>query len=369
MSKIFFATNRDVKFETSKKGDNFGDRFNTMGPQCFRVGHVDVKLKGDPYSENDDVWRVGRCKLFPEELNSKSKAGAKLGSAAMFDELRKHLKASCRDVILFIHGFANDFPNTARRAAALENLYGAKGDGAMVIAFAWPSNGEVFPTYEYFSDREDAGASGLAMARALERLVEFLQWIRKEDSKAVLEARRQGLVPDPEDLKQCHRKIHLVAHSMGTFALRAAVNKFAEMNAGKVPRVFDHAFLMASDEDEDALGKDAKLGKLLKLCNRVHVYHADDDRALEIADKTKGNPDRLGTDGPDNLDLLSERITAIDCSDVSDTTLTHGRHQYYRLRKEVIEDVVLTLTGAPQDGRDGRIVTRPGRAWRLKDQS
>lgn len=368
MVKIFFASNRDVKHETSINAENFGNRFNAMGPQCFRVGQVEVTLNGDAYDTDDKVWDVGRCKLFPEKLSSRSKAGTKLGSAAMFEELRKHLKSSCRDVVLFIHGFANDFQNTARRAAQLETLYGEDGKNAMVIAFSWPSNGSVFPRYEYFSDREDAEASGLAMARAMHRLVEFLRAIREEDKQTVLKARRRGEVPKPDDLAQCHRKIHLVAHSMGNWALRHAVLKFADLNQGNLPRIFDHTFLMAADEDEDALARDDKLGHLLKLSNHVHVYHASDDRALEISDRTKGNPARLGSDGPENLDLLNERVKAIDCSDVSYTTLTHGRHQFYRLRPEVIDDVVQTLSGKPQEGRQGRVTIRPGRAWRLMDQ-
>ena len=85
MTRIYFATNRNVKHETSKNAKNFGDRFNLQGPQCFRVGRVDVALTGDP--EDDEAWEVGRCELFPETLDSSMEQGAKLGSAAMFEEI------------------------------------------------------------------------------------------------------------------------------------------------------------------------------------------------------------------------------------------------------------------------------------------
>ena len=55
MTQIYFASNRDVKHETSIHGDVFGERFNQNGPQCFRVGIAEAKLKGkDP--ANDDAW-------------------------------------------------------------------------------------------------------------------------------------------------------------------------------------------------------------------------------------------------------------------------------------------------------------------------
>jgi esterase/lipase superfamily enzyme len=368
MAEIFFATNRYVKYETSRNANNFGDRFNAQGPQCFRVGSVAVALKGDPYTPDDDadVWEVGRCELYPEKLDDRRKSGAQLGSAAMFEDLRRKLKDQDRDVIVFIHGFANDFPNTARRAAALERLYGAEGRQALCVMFSWPSDGVVFPSWKYVSDRDDAEASGLAMGRALKRLVEFLEQLRKDDQAKILAARRRGEVPDADALRACRRKLHLVAHSMGNWALRHALQKFVQENAGQVPRVLDHVFLMAADEDADALGDPRKLADLTRLANQVHVYHAKDDVALEVSDKTKGNPDRLGADGPLNLDRLPERVTAVDCSDVSDTILSHGRHQYYRLRREVVEDVVATLKGEPLDDRPGRIALRPGRSWRLR---
>ena len=127
----------------------------------------------------------------------------------------------------------------------------------------------------------------------------------------------------------------------------------------------DCAFLMAADEDNDALDVPLKLRHLDDLANRIFVYHAANDVALTISDRTKGMPDRLGADGPQNLDQVGERVFAIDCRQVSETALTHGRHQYYRLRDEVIRDVQATLADQPQDGRAWRETLRPGQSWRL----
>jgi esterase/lipase superfamily enzyme len=364
MTRIYFASNRDVLSETSDTGHIFGERFNAHGPQCFRVGKAEVDLaSADP--KNDRAWSVGKTALYPETLDSSAPAGATLGSAAFLDELRLLLKSEDRDVIAYLPGFANTFENSLQRAAALQTLYSSAAQQVIVVLFSWPSNGRVQPAWDYFSDREDAAASGLAMGRALMRLVEFLTALRSEDHATVLAARRAGTVPDAAALKQCTRRLHVLAHSMGNWALRHAVLKFAELNGNQLPRVFDAAFLMAADEDNDALQVPLKLEMLDQFASRIFVYHAANDIALTISDDTKGLPDRLGSDGPQNLDQVSERVFAIDCRDVSTTSPLDGRHQYYRLRDEVIRDVQATLAAAPQDGRSGRQPIRPGRSWRL----
>ncbi|MEM8790650.1 MAG: alpha/beta hydrolase [Pseudomonadota bacterium] len=368
MAKIYFATNRDVRFNRRGKLKGFGKRFHKDGPQMFRVGEAMVQ-GADPFA--DKGWKVTARKIYPE---SKTKSKEVVGSANLFEGLRKRLKDGCTDMIIYLHGFANDFDNSAIRAAQLQSLYGEKGKEAIVVFFGWPSNGEVVPSFSnYRSDRHDAKLSGVAMARMLHKLVAFLMELRRQDQELLLAARdAHGGIPDPKDLKQCDRKIHVVAHSMGNWALRHAVLEFAELYGGRrLPRIFEHVFLMAADEDSDALSDREKLGMLLDLGNQIHVYHAKDDIPLQVSDRTKSNPDRLGAQGPEDLDLLDSRIVTVDCRDVSDThgEVTHGRHQYYRTRKEVVQDVVATLRGEPQQGRSGRTETRTGRSWRIKDNN
>ncbi|MBP7000889.1 alpha/beta hydrolase [Amaricoccus sp.] len=373
MPDVYFATNRDL-LVGSKPGETvapaseiFGRRFNAAGPQCFRVGVAEARLKGkDP--KDDDAWSVGKVRIFAETLDATKPedAGQKLGSGKMFEELRERLKAENLDVIVYLHGFANTFENSVVRAAALQELYSTARQKVMVVLFSWPSDGQVQPSWSYFSDREDAEASGLAMGRALKRLVEFLEEMRSDDRQTILEAQRRGEVPDRNALRQCTRRLHILAHSMGNWALRHAVRKFVELNEGRTPRVFDCAFLMAADEDHDALQAALKLKALDQLANRVFVYHASNDVALTISDRTKGMADRLGADGPQTLDNVGERVFAVDCREISETALSHGRHQYYRLRPEAIADVQATLAGQSQDDRKWRDVVRPGRSWRLK---
>ncbi|MEL6792790.1 MAG: alpha/beta hydrolase, partial [Pseudomonadota bacterium] len=179
------------------------------------------------------------------------------------------------------------------------------------------------------------------------RLIDFLHSLSAED--------------------RCGQRIHLVAHSMGNYALRHALQHLRKIvNRARLPRIIDNVFLMAADEDADALEKEWKLGPLFEIARQVHVYHAADDRALIISDKTKFNPDRLGERGPKDLSSDIARVHVVDCGDVSDTKFTHGRHQYYRLVPEVIADVRAVLAGKRPDEIEGRHIVEPGRRYRIK---
>ena len=262
----------------------------------------------------------------------------------MFDDLRNDMLAEPRDVLIFLHGFANTMENTLARAGELKDKYRVHGKQPHVFAFGWPSDGTLG---KYREDRHDALFSGMAMARALLRFIDFLR----------------GLTDLHE---RCRCGIHLVAHSMGNYALRSALQHLeAELGMRHLPRLFNHVFLMAADVDEDAFEHASKLGRLPEIAEAIHVYHTPGDWALVISDITKGNPDRLGQDGPRTLDGLSDKIEAIDCRAVDFSRLTQGQHQFYRLRREVIRDVTLVLSGVPASQIPGRQAGDGPRRWRL----
>jgi esterase/lipase superfamily enzyme len=202
------------------------------------------------------------------------------------------------------------------------------------------------PPWEYHNDRDDAEASGKAMARFLMRFIDFL---RASDER-------------------CDQCLHLVAHSMGNWVLRHAVQGIRSLlDDGRLPTLFENIFLMAADEDEDALKHDHKLGFLSQLCRAALVYHSPGDGALIISDTTKFNPDRLGADGPKTFSGLSNRIVAIDCGEVDFTQVAHVNQQYYRLRPEVITDVRHLLSGRFRpDAVPGRVVVESGRRYRIR---
>lgn len=343
MIPVYFATNRNQM--GSEESPQFGDRFHADGPAFYRVGVAEVaKVSDDP----DEGYRVDQVRLSPE---TGSDGAEGLGSSAIFARLQRQMQEDRRDVLVYLHGFANSFASALARAAQLGEAYAiARAGGGTyqphVFAFSWPSNGRVAPAWSYFSDRDDAEASGKAMARALLRLVDFL-----------------GRVAP------CGQRLHLVAHSMGNYALRHAVQGLRSLQGDDALKpIFDNACLMAADEDDDALEPERpeKLGLLTRIARRIHVYHSSDDHALTISDRTKLNPDRLGYAGPRSFSGLSTRITAIDCALVDRTLFPHLNHQYYRLRPEAIRDVSAVLSGLQRlESLPWRETVERGRRYRL----
>jgi esterase/lipase superfamily enzyme len=360
---VFFATNRD--FNDSLSEPQFGNRFNKQGPQIFRVGRGTVERMG----KDDYKYRGGQVEDEDE---------TRVGSQNLFPALRDILKDGKMDILIYVHGFASTFEISLERVAQLSHEYvitprseetNELGEpySPAVFAFSWPSNGKIFPASEYQSDRDDAQVSGVAMARALLKLLKFLHDLRAQDKRVRSDLRLSTMEPLPEDKREsCKQHIHVVAHSMGNWALRHAVNRFAdEVSLRPLPRIFEHVFLMAADEDDDALEDPLKLGLLPDLGKFIHVYHSRSDRALDVSDLTKGNPNRLGEAGPRNMDIIMDRIDAIDCTKVDFTTTGDGNHQYYRLRDEVIQDVRQVISGVPTDRIEGRVPAPHLRSWRI----
>ena len=378
MNEIYYATNRNL---TGEDPVRFGARFNVDRPFFYRVGKAVVRKRRDPKDPWDEAYRVDpkSVELFPEKIPEGEEGEALLGSAAAFAEIRAKFadRKEQRDVLLYIHGFASSFESALIRASELRDAYlapptsilnASEADGRatrarepLVFVFCWPSDGIAFgggvqndddavPQWAYFSDRDDAEASGKAIARSFVRLIDFLTSMAPGDA--------------------CGQRIHLVAHSMGNYALRHAVQQLKRLvDRARLPRIVDNAFLMAADEDADALELDHKLAPLFELARQVHVYHAADDRALIVSDKTKFNPDRLGERGPKRLSDEIGRVNVIDCGDVSDTIFRHGRHQYYRLVPEVIADVRAVLSGVRPDEVKGREIVEPGRRYKIRKQA
>lgn len=345
---VQYATNRS--YDPSQKGRlRFGPRFHPDGPSFYRVGTASVRRPAN----GDGDYVLKSYDVEPEQP-PEGRTKEKIGSAKIFDGLREGMAENKVDVIVYLHGFDNTFESCLERMAEVVDKYrlppnGGQARQAYGFAFSWPSDGEMVPFKSYHSDREDAAFSGIAMARALLRLTDYL-------------------AKNKNDL--CEQRIHLVAHSMGNWALRHAVLGLKTLsNWYNLPRIFEHVFLMGADEDADAFESDTKLRLLTQLARSIHVYYASDDGALKISDLTKGNPDRLGHHGPRTMDGIDSRVDAIDCTAVSSTSLSHLNHQYYRLRPEVIADVCAVLAGKPSDSIPGREVIQSGRRFRLKGPS
>ena len=294
MVKVYFGTNR--KPNRKKAPDDFGQGFSDDGLANLRFGMAEVT--GDGLDNYDFL-------LAPERLRKdaarkiKGGKGSVLGSKNVFERVRQKMVDHARDTVVFIHGYNVSFKEALTSAATLKRNFSTArgGPGVNVVLFSWPSDGSMMPYIAYANDRQDAAASGPAFARGLLKLTDFLRGATAEEA--------------------CDQRIHLVAHSMGNYVLRHTVQEIKAHSSGRPVRIFDQVFLMAADEDDDAFEHDHKLKPLPRLAKRVNVYFNNKDRGMAVSDKTKGNPDRLGDDGPRVPRGIPGKVTLVDCTSVA----------------------------------------------------
>lgn len=337
--KVYFGTNRKPNHKTDPT--DFGRDFSHDGLANLRFGMAEV------VGDNLDSYELY---VAPERLEIdkarkiKGDAGSILGSENIFRRVRQKMIDYSRDTVVFIHGYNVSFGEALTSAATLKrNLSKERGGpGVNVVLFSWPSDGSMMPFIAYANDRQDAAASGPAFARGFLKLADFLR----------------GMTPE----QACKRRIHLVAHSMGNYVLRHTVQQYIAQCSGRPARLFDQVFLMAADEDDDTFEHDYKLKPLPRLAKRVNVYFNNNDMAMAASDKTKGNPDRLGDDGPRVPRGIPGKVSLIDCTDVVSGIVEHS---YFLDTSSVVTDMQRVLSGTPSDQIESRRYVQETNRYRL----
>ena len=341
MPKVYFGTNR--KPNRKKNPTDFGTSFSEDGLANLRFGMAEVTLAGD---------KLQSCDLYlaPEKLKTdydrkiKGAEGSVLGSENVFRRVRQKMMEHSRDTVIFVHGYNVSFKEALASAAKLKQNFSTSsgGPGINVVAFSWPSDGSMMPYIAYANDRQDAAASGPAFARGLLKLSDFLR----------------GSTPQ----EACDQRLHLVAHSMGNYVLRYTLQEYIAQSRRRPVRLFDQVFLMAADEDDDAFEHDYKLKQLPRIAKRVNVYYNNNDRAMAVSDKTKGNPDRLGDDGPRVPRAVPGKVSLIDVTPVAGGFIEHG---YFLSEKVVVDDMIHVLKGTESRHIPGREYVMEKNCYRL----
>ena len=336
--RIYFGTNRDP--DDPQHPTTFGERFSRHGLTDLRFGWAD--FAGGQTQDYSLFVAPEKMEVDPARASVGDLSQQVLGSRVVFEAVRQEMVNGACDCVVSIHGFDYTFADALRRTAELKAFYGAR---PMVwCVFSWPSDGSLLPFKAYASDRDDARASGVALARGLLKLADFLHGTRPQD--------------------YCGRSLHIVAHSMGNYALRWAVQAI-RAQVPQLRRFFDQILLFAADEDDDAFELDYKLAPLPDLARRVTLYFNPDDKALLISDVTKGNPDRLGAGGPRNARALPDKVSLVDVEPVLDFDADPTGHQYYRLNDRVRADALAVFDGVASPDVPGRQYLPERRAYRL----
>ncbi|MFC7473117.1 alpha/beta fold hydrolase [Dankookia sp. GCM10030260] len=272
---------------------------------------------------------------------------------------------SGKNLLFFVHGFANSFADAMARAAFNREWFAASGlaeADCTVIAFTWPSAGRVVDGEDvipgvatvllsllgfaldrklqsplanrYKLDQSNARSSGRDLARTLDRLAPLVRQVRA-----------QG------------RKVFLLAHSMGHVALEGAFAGWA--TSGQSPGMrFDEAVLAAADSDFAFAGHAPPwLEQMPKLADRTSVYVSKEDQILMVSEAVNAIQ-RLGEKGPpDQADAAvfpPGQFCFVDCSRLQDAVAEQEidhTHQYYRRIAAVRDDIAMALAGTPRPGQ------------------
>ena len=341
MIDVYFGTNRNPL--PARDPRDFGHQLNNRG-SFLRFGKAQV---------SDELDSVEEVAVAPERLRP-GRRSQLLGSNTIFAEIRESMRAGV-DTVLFIHGFNYSFHEALIDAALLKRTYETAETPYTFFVFSWPSDGSLMPYIAYANDRADARTSGAALGRGLLKLGEYVRRVSNELGPRV----RSDLGRDAEAARLrkelCAGRLHLMAHSMGAYALRHAVQGMRREVGDDLPRLFDEILLIAADEDADAFEHDHKLALLPRLGRRVTVYHNREDIPLAISDLTKGNPDRLGGDGPAHPHLLPAKVTVVDCTDVVEGFQEHRYHN----NNEIVKAEIRSILNPKQSKQSNNNTFRP----------
>jgi esterase/lipase superfamily enzyme len=220
-----------------------------------------------------------------------------------------------KEMLVFVHGYKVSFFEAIRRTAEMHYSLGFEGAPAL---YSWPSGGSL---WSYLGDEAATEWSAAHLRQFLDLL-----------------AARSGA-----------ERIHLVAHSMGSRPLMAALADIGRRSgnpscpADETPTKFKQVVLAAPDMDSDIFAqlKDAVQNSV----ERVTIYASKRDRAI-LGSLILHKFDRLGRPIPPRPS--GPKIQAVDASRAATSFLGHS---YYG--SSILWDVkrVIDLPAVPADER------------------
>ncbi|MDE3119850.1 MAG: alpha/beta fold hydrolase, partial [Nitrospirota bacterium] len=222
------------------------------------------------------------------------------------------VEAGSTDLLIFVHGYNITFDDAVRRAAQLAYDLGFPG---LPIVYSWPSQGSLG---SYLVDETN-------VEWATPHLKEFLvQLTAKSGAQA----------------------IHVIAHSMGSRAVMAALQQIAQHPQGDLTSRFKEVVLLAPDMDADVFINQVQ--GIHRVVERVTLYASAKDKALVWSKSAHGYP-RAGDAKPSLV--VVPGVDTIDASWV-DTSFTG--HAYYADSRSVLFDLFNLLRhGKPPGERFG----------------
>ena len=318
LTTVYFATNRAM---TGPSGD-----WRSYGADIARPSDPGAITYATAFVDNTNLTADKTGAI--QQIQNVQQGGF---SQSAIDDL----SAPGRNLLVFVHGFANSFENAITRAAFNREWLAQSGIAeadTTVVAFSWPSLGRLlslpFPWADYQRDQIMAGQSALHLMTFFANL-----------EPIIAQARTSGC------------RVFLLAHSMGNLALPGAVESWFSHGNGDA-YLFDEAILAAADERYDSFDfpEPGRLSALHRLAGRISIYFSAADAVLSLSMAINLGAKRLGQDGPhdryDPAKFPPSQYRMVDCTGFRDYAFDFASsHQYYRRSPGVRTDIVATMAG------------------------
>lgn len=278
------------------------------------------------------------------ELEAKTAREIAEATELMEATLAKRLADSPRnEIVLFVHGFNNDFEYAAGTAAELWHFLGREH---VQVLYTWPAGRGGARGYNY--DRESGEFTVYHLKRTIERL---------------------ATTPGVE-------KLHLVAHSRGTDVLTTAVREliFEYRDTGRATAPLlniENVILAAPDLDLDVTLQRLASDHLNEDVGDVVFYTFSEDKAIGFSSKLFRSKRRMGQLNVGDVAehrkgalAAVEGLAFIDLEEAPDS-LGHG---YFHGSPEASSDLIMTIRyGLKPGGENGRPLKPLGPVfWRIE---
>lgn len=268
VQRIFVATQRT----RGQAGQIFGERRS----HAMNFGRVNISIPpGHKPGHLERTSGIADPKRFFAPVGFEPYANVNTFASALHDQ-----DGADGGIMLFVHGYNTTLEDAALRLAQIRHDFGIPEPG---LLFSWPSAGD---PRGYVYDRD----SVLFARDGFERLLRDLH--------------RRG-----------HRRILLVAHSMGSYLTMETLRQLALKGDRRVLGSIEGVFLMAPDIDPDVFRRQARA--IGRLPQPFIIMTSRKDRVLNLAGLLTGRKPRLGRiEGPEAVKGLN--VTVMDFTQYDD---------------------------------------------------
>lgn len=299
---VLFVTNRHL-VETGPPAGRFDGRRGVLRYGRCTVGYRPIPLTSGVARSVDffvptDVQQIESVALLDRD--------------AFFDAISGRGDGP---VVLYVHGYAYGFARTCRVGAELQRMV---GDGATLIMFGWPSDGN---PADYVADRADVEWSVPDAARLIDEL-------------------NRNVGTD---------RLRLLAHSLGTRGVLFALDWLG--NDRPETPVARQLVLLAPDFDAEAFRQ--RFDRVRLRVDDLVLYASANDTPLAVSEALHGQP-RLGQAG-EHL-VVVDGMTTIDVTPVG--RWHPSGHEYFFYHPLVAADLVEYLLHETPPAQRGRLQER-----------